>query len=155
MICGSQEKIYSNSTSNHITLESGANAELFNFFGQNVIEILSDSNGFTVSKSGTIVTFKGADGTLLKLPATQTVQLINFIDRPSLTLGIYNGQVMLDDQVVTATPHQLNDNLQYHNDENTPDLPFFVGVNSLNKSLYLDVKKKNLAPLLFFLLLKV
>ncbi|MGD9686293.1 MAG: FISUMP domain-containing protein [Desulfobacter sp.] len=37
------------------------------------------------------------------LPATQTAQIIDFTDRPLLTLSIYNGQVMLDDQVVSTT----------------------------------------------------
>ncbi len=100
---GSNEQVYGTSASNVITVESGAMAELINFPGQNSIQILSSSDLFTVSRSGTLVTFQGSDGTNLKIPATETPQIIYFTDRPSLTLSIYNGQVMLDDQVVTTT----------------------------------------------------
>jgi hypothetical protein len=101
---GSQKTVYGTSTSNKITIERGAKAELINFSGQNVIEIEANSIGFTVSRSGSIVLFKGSDGTLLKIPATQTAQIIDFAERPSLILIIHNGQVMLDDRVINTTP---------------------------------------------------
>lgn len=100
---GESVTIYGTSDANQITVQSGADVELVNFPGSNTVGIESDSAGFTVSRSGAIVTFQGSDGTLLRIPATQTAQIIDFTDRPSLTLSIYNGQVMLDDQVVITT----------------------------------------------------
>jgi uncharacterized protein (TIGR02145 family) len=104
VISGGDEQIYGTSASNQITLESGAKAELINFPGQNVIRILSDSDGFTVYRSGTIVTFQDGSGSLLKIPATTDPQTIEFSDKGPLTLSIHNGQGMLDDQVITSIP---------------------------------------------------
>jgi hypothetical protein len=106
---GSDEQVYGTSASNQITIESGAKAELINFPGQNSIQIQSSLNLFTVSRSGTVVTFQGADGTVLKIPATTSVQTVDFSDQELLILNIHNGQVMLDDQVITATPVYLGD----------------------------------------------
>jgi len=100
---GESVTIYGTSDANQITVESGADVELVNFPGSNTVSIESDSAGFTVFRSGATVTFQGSDGTLLRIPATQTAQIIDFTDRPLLTLSIYNGQVMLDDQVVSTT----------------------------------------------------
>jgi uncharacterized protein (TIGR02145 family) len=97
---GSDEQIYGTSSSNQITLESGAKAELINFPGQNSIQIQSETDNFTVFRAGTVVTFQGTDGTRLKIPATQAVQTISFAGQTSLTLSIHNSQVMLDDQVI-------------------------------------------------------
>jgi hypothetical protein len=105
---GSDEQIYGTSASNKITLESGAKAELINFPGQNVIEFLANSGGFTVSRSGTIIIFQDGNGTLLKIPATTDPQTIDFDGQEPLTLNIHNGQVMLDDQVVTTTPASID-----------------------------------------------
>jgi uncharacterized protein (TIGR02145 family) len=104
---GSNEKIYGTSASNQIILEGGAKTELINFPGQNSIQIQSSSELFTVSRSGTIVTLEGSDGTILMIPATHSVQTIDFSDRTSMTLSIHNNQVMLDDQVVTTTAATL------------------------------------------------
>jgi len=62
---------------------------------------------FTVSRSGTVVTFQGADGTVLKIPATTSVQTIEFSDQEPLTLSIHNGQVMLDDQVIVESKETI------------------------------------------------
>nr|MBF0223588.1 BACON domain-containing protein [Desulfobulbaceae bacterium] len=105
---GSDEKVYGTSTPNEIILESGAKAELINFLGQNTIEIQSISDLFTVSRSGAVVTFEGSDETVLKIPATKGPQTITFSDRAPLTLSIYQGQVMLDDQEITLTPASIN-----------------------------------------------
>ena len=96
-------KIYGTNGVNNITVESGADVELVNFPGSNTVNIESNSEDFTVSRSGATVTFQGSDGTRLKIPATQTAQIIDFTDLASLTLRIYDGQVMLGDQVVTTT----------------------------------------------------
>jgi hypothetical protein len=103
---GSDEQVYGTSTSNQITLERGAKGELINFPGQNYIEILAAADGFTVSRSGTIIIFQDGNGTLLKIPATTDPQTIDFDGQEPLTLNIHNGQVMLDDQVVTTTRGQ-------------------------------------------------
>jgi len=99
---GSDALVYGTFPANHVVLESGAEAELINFPGQNTIQIQSDSSRFFVSRSGTVVFFEGSDGTKLKLPASTEVQTISFSDRV-MTLTIHAGQVFLDDQVITAT----------------------------------------------------
>jgi hypothetical protein len=104
---GSDEQIYGTSASNQITIESGAKAELINFPGQNVIQIQPSSDSFTVFRSGTIATFQDDSGTLLRIPATTDPQTIEFADQDVLTLSIHNGQVMLDDRVITTTPVYL------------------------------------------------
>jgi uncharacterized protein (TIGR02145 family) len=109
VISGSDDKIYGTSSSNQITLESGAQAELINFPGQNVIEILAASDGFTLFRSGTLVNFQVTDGTVLKIPATTDVQTIDFTDREPLTLSIHDNKVMLDDQVITTTAASIVD----------------------------------------------
>lgn len=97
---GNDEQVYGTSSSNQIILESGAKAELINFPGQNDIQIQSSADVFTVSRSGTVVTFEGSDGTVLKIPATGTGQTIFFNGEGSRVLQIYDDQVMLDDQVI-------------------------------------------------------
>lgn len=99
---GRDEQIYGTSASNQIILENGAKAELFYFPGQNSIQIQSSSDLFTVSRSGSVVTFQGSDGTVLKIPATTEVQTISFNGEASWMLQIHNSQVMLDDHVVTT-----------------------------------------------------
>jgi hypothetical protein len=105
---GRNEKVYGTSTPNEITLASGANAELINFPGQNAIIIQSGSSFFTVSRSGTVVTFTGSDGTVLKIPATREAQTISFNGDGSRVLQIHNNQVKLDDQEITTTPAVLD-----------------------------------------------
>jgi hypothetical protein len=98
---GTHARIYGTSLSDVITLESGAKAELINFPGYNQINIASSSGLFTVSRSGTVVTFQGEDGTILKIPATMTFQTIGFTDG-DLQLSIQGSQVVLGDQVIEA-----------------------------------------------------
>lgn len=105
---GSHEKVYGTSISNQITLEAGARIELINFQGHNSILIQSRSDLFTVFRSGMVVNFQGSDGTVMKIPATGSVQTIAFNDR-TLTLNIYNNQVMLDDQEITLIPALIRD----------------------------------------------
>jgi hypothetical protein len=68
--------VYGSSGQNRLYLESGAAAELINFPGSNLIEFESDALLFEVSRSGTVVTFEGSDGTILKIPATSQEQTI-------------------------------------------------------------------------------
>jgi len=96
---GTNCQIYGNHENNSVTLESGTIAKLLNFPGTNTIWIESNSTLFTVSRSGAYVTFAGSEGTILKMPATTTIQYIRFNDR-TLDLVINSGAVMLGGQTV-------------------------------------------------------
>ncbi|MCP4118266.1 MAG: hypothetical protein GY737_23280, partial [Desulfobacteraceae bacterium] len=97
--------VYCCAGTNNIILEKGAGAVLINMPGSNIITIQDDAGIFSVRKSGTTVTFKGADGTMLIMPATAIAQSIVFNDK-RLDLRIDSGSVMLGTQVVggTSTP---------------------------------------------------
>jgi len=99
MTRGHQAGVYGTAASNSISLESGARAELTHFPGANAVRIISDTNLFTVSRAGTMVTLTGSDGTVCRIPATSQIQTIVFNDR-SLVLQIHDNQVKLDDQVI-------------------------------------------------------
>ena len=103
----SNVQVYGTAVSNEITIEKGAKAELIHFPGFNRVQFQSSADGFTVFRTGTIVTFQGMDGTVLKMPATRYIQIIGFADRHLLTLGIHNNRVMLDDQVIMTTGKPL------------------------------------------------
>ncbi|MCP4114078.1 MAG: DUF11 domain-containing protein, partial [Desulfobacteraceae bacterium] len=98
---GNDTIVYGCHGANHIVLENGAVARLINFPGGNTITIQSDSSLFTVSRSGTSVTFTGSGGTILVIPATTTAQSIVFND-DSFELKIDSGSVMLGNQVISA-----------------------------------------------------
>ncbi len=122
---GGTNSVYGTATSNHITLESGAKAELFHFLGKNTVIFPSVSTQVTVSRSGAAVSFQGANGTFLKIPATLESQQIVFNDG-TWPLGITSGKVMLGSQTIDLTPALI-----------TPD----SGVNSkpLAESITLNV----------------
>jgi hypothetical protein len=63
---------------------------------------------FMISRSGTVVTFQGADNTILKIPAGQAVQTIEFTGGVSLGLRIDDNQVKLGDQVITTIPSPID-----------------------------------------------
>jgi C1A family cysteine protease len=98
-ITAGSAKIYGSPAPNHVTLENGTNVEIFHFPGSNTITINSDSQLFNVFRSGAFVIFEGADGTVVKMPATRTPQTVSFTDT-SHTLYISGSRVMLDDQAV-------------------------------------------------------
>jgi len=100
--------VYGTSSSDRIILESGARAELINFPGDNEIGLESMSDLFTVSRSGTIVSFQGTDGTSLKIPATSADQTIQFSDR-SLQLTIQNNRIFLGDQEVPLSSEPIEE----------------------------------------------
>ncbi|MGD9732769.1 MAG: hypothetical protein AB7U45_11355 [Desulfamplus sp.] len=102
---GAYAQIYGSTGANTISLASGAKAECINFVGENIINFVDDSaSDFTVRRSGAMVYFESsAKGTTLKIPATKTIQSINFADGKSYELVINNGKVMLNSQeVITA-----------------------------------------------------
>jgi uncharacterized protein (TIGR02145 family) len=102
--------VYGTNAANYVRIESGAKAEMINFPGQNSIQFQSSSDLFTVSRSGTMVTFQGSDETILKIPATTDVQTISFNGEGSRVLQIHNGRVMLDDQEITSTAAAIDGN---------------------------------------------
>jgi hypothetical protein len=106
---GESVRIYGTAGDDHITLESGAQAELIHFRGNNAITIESDSGGFTVSRSGACVIFDGNDGTFLKMPATRFQQTIEFNDE-AFSLSIDSGAVLLGGQRVTMVPASIDGN---------------------------------------------
>lgn len=99
--------IYDAGGVNHITIESGAKADVMNAKGNNTITIQSVSSLFTVSRSGAVVTFEGTDDTVLKIPATIDAQTIMFNDQ-SRSLIINAGKVMLGGQKISLTPSTIN-----------------------------------------------
>ena len=88
--------IYGSPAPNHVTLEKGTHVELFNFPGSNTVTINVDSQLFNVFRSGAFVTVEGAEGTVVKMPATRSVQTVCFTDI-SHDLYISGSRVMLGD----------------------------------------------------------
>jgi hypothetical protein len=98
---GQSTTVYGTSGINEVTVESGSYAELINFPGSNLIEFESDATLFEISRSGTMVTFQGTDGTTLKIPATSHEQTIIFNNDGIIRLlRIEDNQVKLNDQVI-------------------------------------------------------
>jgi hypothetical protein len=137
---GNSEQVYGTSASNQIILEKGARAELINFPGQNSIQIQSGSNLFTVYRSGTYVTFQGAEGTFLKIPTTLANQSISFNGEENRTLQIHNNQVMLDDQIVLTNHEPISQTgtdipwpMHRHDARNTGRSPYAGPSNPVEK----------------------
>lgn len=102
--------IYGSSGINHVTIESGANVRLINFPNKNIFTIKSNSNLFNVSRSGATVTFRGEDGTILKMPATLNLQQIIFNDK-IFNLVISNKKVQIGDQIITLSESSLSNSI--------------------------------------------
>ena len=98
---GSTATVYGSSRANHVNVEKGANAELINFPGNNMISIESDAALFSVCRSGTVVTFEGTDHTVLTMPATGSPQTLSF-NGIAREFAIKNNAVMLGWQEITA-----------------------------------------------------
>ena len=123
---GSDQKVYGTNGANSITLESGAKAELFNFAGNNTITIQADSSLFTVSRSGSTVTFEGTDGSVLKIPATQSIQTIIFNDI-SLEFVIDENKIILGSQEITTSSSSILTSSDHFSCS-----PKLVGLTSIN-----------------------
>lgn len=104
---GTYTHVYGTSGENNIILESGALAKLMNFSGNNRITIESESTLFSVSRSGSTVSFEGSDGTLLIMPATPAIQEIRFLDR-TLNLIISSGNVKLGEQIINTSESSID-----------------------------------------------
>jgi hypothetical protein len=98
--------VYGTSLSDRIILESGAHVELIHSPGDNDIVLESMSEGFTISRSGTVVTLQGTDGIRLKIPATLDEQSIRFSD-VDLILTIQGNRILLGDQEVTRNSEPI------------------------------------------------
>lgn len=98
---GNPVLLYGTDEDNDITIESGAKVKIIHFPGNNIIEFETDVDLFTVSRSGAIITFSATDGTVLRMPATRSVQKIIFSDNVTLNLVIDNHQMMLGSQIIT------------------------------------------------------
>ncbi len=101
-------RIYGCSGVNNITLKSGAAAQLLHMPGNNTIAIRAHSDIFSVHRSGATVIFEGADGTLLKMPATSAIQTIVF-DNRIFTLKIEAGSVMLGTHLIEFVNSPCNE----------------------------------------------
>ncbi len=101
---GEFAQIYGCSGANRIDIGAGAHVEMLHMPGANTISINADSSIFSVSQSGSMVTFQGEDGTIVKLPATSTLQNIVFNDGEAF-LGV---KVLLGEQQVTQIPSAVN-----------------------------------------------
>lgn len=97
---GNHVIIYGAKGAHYLQFESGSKSELINFPGNNIFHIKSNSEIFTLYRSGTVVTFQGSDGTFLKIPASKSTQVIQFGDDRTLALHILDNQVMLNDQIL-------------------------------------------------------
>ena len=90
---------YGSSGVNTIIMEANSGTRLFNFAGNNTIQIESVFDDFTVSRAGATVIFERANGTILVMTATEDVQSLVFSDQ-TLELVIASVSVMLGDQVI-------------------------------------------------------
>lgn len=104
-------RIYGSEGINQVTLESNAGAYLLNFPGNNTITIQDNSDQFMVYRSGSTVTFKKGEQSLLQMPATQSEQsivfnnatfklVINSSNQVTLTSGTHVQEVTLTESVL-------------------------------------------------------
>lgn len=101
ILSGANTKVYGSAGVNTIIVESGAKVECINFVGSNLITIKESKSQFTIKRSGATVYLNNAStGTQIKIPATQTQQILKFTDG-TYTLSIKAGKVMLGTQEVT------------------------------------------------------
>ncbi len=104
--------VYGCEGQNNLIIRSNAVGKLINFPGHNVIRFESDSDIFTVSRSGATVEFQGTDGTALTIPATTTAQSIIF-NNGTWNLAIVSGRVMLGEMEVDQSPRALTTETNY------------------------------------------
>ncbi len=99
---GDDVTVYGSSGQNTIIVEAGAHVRCINFIGPNQIEMEEASSQFTVFRSGAMVYLSSSAGTLIKIPATQTTQKLQFAE-VSADLVISGGDIILGDQIVDRT----------------------------------------------------
>ena len=108
---GSHTQVSGTTGTNNIVLESGAKAQCIEFPGNNTITLASESDLFTISRSGTTVALHGADDTRVTLPATSTPQTIIFSDGAA-DLMMEQEIVKLGDQVIASYPDSVYTTLE-------------------------------------------
>ncbi|MBF0412282.1 MAG: hypothetical protein HQK70_06185 [Desulfamplus sp.] len=105
---GQYVQVFGSAGVNTINVESGGRVELRNFVGSNVVNIEDNSSDFTVYRSGATVYLKNSiTGTLIKIPATFTVQKLCFAD-DCYNLVISGGKVMIDTKEITKIDFPLS-----------------------------------------------
>ena len=104
--------VYGCEGQNNLTVQRTAVGRLIHFPGHNVICFESDSDIFTVSRSGATVEFQGTDGTALTIPATTTAQSIVF-NNGTWNLAIVSGRVMLGEMEIDQSPRALSTEINY------------------------------------------
>ncbi len=97
---GYYAQVFGSDGGNSISIASGGRMEGMNFVGANVINIEDSSSQCSVYRSGAAVYITSNTGTLVKIPATKTVQTLRFFDGSS-GLVIDNGRVKLGNQEIT------------------------------------------------------
>lgn len=107
IIKGQYVQVFGSAGVNTINVESGGRVECRNFVGSNVVNIEDNSSDFTVYRSGAAVYLKNSTtGTLIRIPATSTVQQLCFADG-CYNLVISGGKVTIDIKEVTKTERQF------------------------------------------------
>lgn len=97
---GYYAQVFGSDGGNSISIASGGRMEGMNFVGANVVNIEDSSSQCSVYRSGAAVYITSNTGTLVKIPATKTVQTLRFFDGSS-GLVIDNGRVKLGNQEIT------------------------------------------------------
>ncbi len=88
---------YGTTGNNLVTVESGARAHLRHFPGENIIHIVAEMAQCVAVRSGAMVTISNPnDGTLMKIPATNEKQILQFASYSKI-LQIIGGKVKLGD----------------------------------------------------------
>ncbi len=107
-ITSGSARIYGSPGQNQVTVEPGTYSELLNLQDSNVIRIHNNSSIFDFFRNGSHVIIHGDDGTIIRMPASPTVQVIVFND-VQLNLAIVGNQIMIGGDVIpsiTLTPNR-------------------------------------------------
>ncbi|SLM28784.1 exported hypothetical protein [Desulfamplus magnetovallimortis] len=96
---GSYVQGYGSNGANTVNVRKYARVELMNCVGENQINIEEASSQFTVYRSGAVINLNSNFGTLIKIAATSTSQVLRFADGSS-ELIVRDGFVMIGNQIV-------------------------------------------------------
>ncbi len=94
---------YGTSGNDEIIVQKNGKIRLLHALGENTIRIQVPAAECEVFRSGAMITIKDKGNTSVKMPATSTVQTIEFSDGSRYPLQIRDKKVMLKDQVVTLS----------------------------------------------------
>ncbi len=94
---------YGTSGNDEIIVQKNGKIRLLHALGENTIRIQVPAAECEVFRSGAMITIKDKGNTSVKMPATSTVQTIEFSDGSRYPLQIRDNKVMLKDQAVTLS----------------------------------------------------